>query len=328
MKVVVQASARLHMGFYNFLSDGVAYGGLGAAIEYPSVVVKVYRHSGEGVKVFNRSTVEVQDCVESVVKVLSLSGVSIEILSAVPRHVGLGSTTQTTLAIAYATSKLLGLNYKVKELAVKLCRGMDSGIGVAAFEVGGFIVDSGRRVGEGGRVLCPASVSDLPQPVFRAPIPRSWSFAVVIPKKRRGLDEVSERRAMDAPQQVSKDVQLELYKLVFLYMIPALLRRDIETFGKALTKLQFTVGEYFSKYQGGVFCCEEAEEAVKAMLKHGAKGVGQSSWGSTVYGLVEGQATAKRLCRKVLEEVVARGVEAECLTVKVRNRGADVAVER
>lgn len=327
MKISVRTSARLHLGFYNFFSDGVAYGGLGVAIENPSVVVKVFKVEENGVKIVNRSSVDISDCVESVVKALGLRGIGIEVLSAIPRHVGLGSTTQTVLAIAYAASKLLRLSYSVRELAVKLCRGRDSGIGIAVFELGGFVVDSGRRVGENRRILCPTSVDSLPQLIFRASMPRGWSFTVIIPAMRRGFDEVSERKAMDMPQEVSKELQLELYKLIFLHMLPAILRRDIDTFGKALTKLQFIVGEYFSRYQGDVFCCKEAELAVKTLLNYGAKGVGQSSWGPTVYGLVEGHVAAKKLCEKVLKELRTIGVEAKCLAVKPRNRGAEVAVE-
>lgn len=328
MSVVVHASARIHMGFYNFLTDGIAYGGLGAALSQPSVVVRVSRLGGKGFDVVNRSGVDISDCIDSVVKAFDLRGVGIEVLSAIPRHIGLGSTTQMTLAIAYAASKLLGLGYSVRDIAVRLCRGRDSGIGVIAFERGGFIVDSGRRISESGKVLCPTSLEDLPQPIFRAPIPRKWSFILFIQKMRRGFDEIGERRAMDVPTSLPKDIQHELYKLVFLYMIPSILRRDIDVFGKALTRLQFVVGEYFSKYQGGIFCCEEAEAIVNTMLRHGVKGVGQSSWGPTVYGLVEGHAIAKRIAERVLKDVKSKGIEAEYMVVKASNRGAMVVMER
>uniref|UniRef100_A0A7C4BDF1 Beta-ribofuranosylaminobenzene 5'-phosphate synthase n=1 Tax=Ignisphaera aggregans TaxID=334771 RepID=A0A7C4BDF1_9CREN len=327
MKVLVHATARLHMGFYNFLADGIAYGSIGVALDRPSITVRVFTHSEGGFKVLNRAGVDITDCIRAVEKVFDLRGIGIEVVSAIPRHVGLGSTTQTVLAIAYALSKLQGLGYGVRGIAVKLCRGRDSGVGIAAFESGGFVVDSGRRVTE-GRVACPSSVEDLPQPVFQAPLPKKWSFLIFTPKKKRGLDEVSERRALDTPIELPRDTQFELYKLVFLHMIPSVLRRDAETFGKALTKLQFIVGEYFSKYQGGVFCCEEAETIVKTMLRHGVKGVGQSSWGPTVYGLVEGHTTAKRLCEKVLRDLRSEGVEVEYMIAKARNKGAEVAVER
>jgi beta-ribofuranosylaminobenzene 5'-phosphate synthase len=328
MKVLVRATARLHMGFYNFLTDGIAYGSLGMALDQPSIIVRVFKHGEEDLKVLNRTGVDVADCIKAMEKLFDLRGVGIEVLSAIPRHVGLGSTTQTILAIAYAVSKLQGLNYNIRDIAVKMCRGRDSGVGIAAFETGGFVVDSGRRIVEGGKVMCPASIEDLPQPIFQAPVPKKWSFLLFIPRRRRGFDEISERKALDTPTPLPKDIQHELYKLVFLHMIPSILKRDADTFGKALTKLQFIVGEYFSKYQGGVFCCEEAEVIVNSMLRHGVKGAGQSSWGPAVYGLVEGYGTARRVCEKVLRDLRSRGIEVEYMIVKARNKGAEAVVER
>jgi beta-ribofuranosylaminobenzene 5'-phosphate synthase len=325
--ILVEASARIHMGFYNFLTDEVAYGDLGVAIDAPKVVVKLSRIGSDKVVIVNRSGVEVSDIIDALSKVFNLQGLSIEILSAIPRHIGLGSTTQTLLALAYGISKALGLKYSVRELAVKFCRGRDSGVGIAVFEKGGFVVNSGRRLTPHGKVLCPESVNDLPQTIFRAPVPRGWSFILFIPRRRRGFDEVSERRAMDIPIELPKDLQFELYKLVFLHMLPAILRRDIDVFGKALTKLQLIVGEYFSKYQGGVFCCEEVELIARSMLEYGAKGVGQSSWGPTVYGIVEGYAKAKKILNSVLKLVERRGIEVDYMIVKGRNKGAEVVIE-
>jgi len=327
VKVTVHTPARIHMGFYNFLADNIAYGDLGVALQKPSVTVRVSEISGNEIRVANKSGVDISDCIESVVKKLNLRGVYIEVLNAIPRHVGLGSTTQTVLAIACAVSRLQGLSCNVRDLAVKLCRGRDSGVGIAVFERGGFVVNSGRRISGERRVLCPTSPLDLPQVVFRAPVPREWSFILFTPRERRGLDEISERRVMDIPMQFPKDLQCELYRLVFLHMIPSILRRDIETFGKALTKLQFTIGEYFSKYQGGIFHSEEVELIVNTLLRYGVKGVGQSSWGPTVYGLVKGQSRARRIAVRVLEEIKSKGVEAEYVVVKAANRGARLVVE-
>jgi len=327
VRVVIQAPARIHMGFYNFLTDNVVYGDLGVAIQKPRVVIRVSR-SGEGsFKVVNKSGVDISDCLEKVAKIFDLHDVHIEVLDVIPRHVGLGSTTQITLAIAYAVSTLQGFNYSVRDLAVKLCRGRDSGVGIATFERGGFIVNSGRRVSEEGRVKCPTSLHDLPQVIFRASVPREWSFTIFTPKTRKGLDEVSERKVMDIPISLPKDIQYELYKLVFLYIIPSILRDDIETFSKALTKLQLIVGGYFSKYQGSTFCCEEAELIVNTMLRYGVKGVGQSSWGPTIYGIVEGWSKAKEITMRVLREVRSIGIEADYMIVKACNRGAKLVVE-
>ncbi|MEM0228183.1 MAG: hypothetical protein QXJ22_05340, partial [Ignisphaera sp.] len=145
MAICIESSARLHLGFYNFFEDGIAYGGLGVAIEYPKVRVRIDRDVG--FRIINRvGNLYIDDVIDSIRKRLSISNIVIDIEEAFPRHIGLGGTTQLALSIGYGIVKLLGLGYSIRELAAILGRGRDSGIGIATFEYGGFVVDSGRRV--------------------------------------------------------------------------------------------------------------------------------------------------------------------------------------
>ncbi|MEM4552614.1 MAG: hypothetical protein QXI86_00065 [Ignisphaera sp.] len=323
MAICIETSARLHLGFYNFFEDGIAYGGLGVAIEYPKIRVKVYRDTG--FSVINKvHGLYVDDVVDLVKNSLNVSSIGIVVEEAYSRHVGLGSTTQLALSISYGIAKLLDMKYSVRELAVALGRGRDSGIGVATFEYGGFVVDSGRRVNQ--RVEVPRSVNDIPQILFRSYLPEDWYFIVIIPHGIKGLDEVRERSVMDYPQPLPRDLQYELYKLLLLHIIPSIVRRDIEVFGKAITKLQRIVGEYFSKYQGGIYCCREAEEIVNALLNSGAQGAGQSSWGPTVYGIISGKDNAFRVLRKVSEKIERHGIEYSYYVVKNRAKGASINI--
>ena len=55
--------------------------------------------------------------------------------------------------------------------------------------------------------------------------------------------------------------------------------------------------------QGGTFAPGPSEELVRRMAEWGASGVGQSSWGPAVYGIVDGEEAGSRLAeraRKVL----------------------------
>ncbi|MEZ5334482.1 MAG: hypothetical protein R2741_04185 [Methanolobus sp.] len=52
-----------------------------------------------------------------------------------------------------AVNELYNLGKSVRELAIAVGRGGTSGIGVASFEMGGFIVDGGHRFSD--RVLSP-----------------------------------------------------------------------------------------------------------------------------------------------------------------------------
>ncbi len=280
MKVVIDAPSRLHLGFYNFFEDGIAYGGLGVAIEEPKFLVRLWR--SDRFEISNETEVELTDIIMKVVEKFNIMNIGISIEKAIPRHVGLGSTTQGILSLGYGISKLFNLNYSVRDIALMFGRGRDSGIGIAVFEKGGFVVDSGRKIDD--IVKPPRNLKDLPLPLTRKAIPRNWYFLVFIPKGIRGLDEVVERRAMDRPSSLPRDLQYELYKLILLHIVPSIDRKDIVVFGKAITKLQTIVGTYFSKYQKGIYCCEETEIIINSLLNHGAYGAGQSSWGPTAYG--------------------------------------------
>jgi predicted sugar kinase len=77
-------------------------------------------------------------------------------------------------------------------------------------------------------------------------------------------------------------------------------------FGAALTELQRLVGDSFAPVQRGTFH-PRAAPLVDALLRLGAAGAGQSSWGPAVYGIVgseaQGRAIAERLDAEYVEIV-------------------------
>jgi beta-ribofuranosylaminobenzene 5'-phosphate synthase len=87
----------------------------------------------------------------------------------------------------------------------------------------------------------------------------------------------------------------KICRLIMMQLLPSLIDRDIHNFGDALTKIQVTVGKYFADVQGGIFSSSIAASGINFMKDNGACGVGQSSWGPTVYGLVEGKKQARNL---------------------------------
>ncbi len=60
-----------------------------------------------------------------------------------PSHSGLGSGTQLSLAVAKAILEMNDHDLPIPKIAEIVGRGGTSGIGVASFESGGFILDSG-----------------------------------------------------------------------------------------------------------------------------------------------------------------------------------------
>jgi beta-ribofuranosylaminobenzene 5'-phosphate synthase len=85
---------------------------------------------------------------------------------------------------------------------------------------------------------------------------------------------------------------------VLTSLLPALVDRDLEEFGGSLTRVQQLVGDEFASMQGGRFH-PRAAAIVEALLSGGAAGVGQSSWGPAVYGVVGSEAAGRDLARRV-----------------------------
>ena len=112
----------------------------------------------------------------------------LHINESLPDHVGLGSGTQAALSAAAAVNEIYGLGKSVRELAVAVGRGGTSGIGVAAFENGGFILDGGHKFKDKG-AFSPSAASHVPPgPVlFRRNFP-DWPIVLVIPNSKGAHD--------------------------------------------------------------------------------------------------------------------------------------------
>jgi len=67
--------------------------------------------------------------------------------------------------------------------------------------------------------------------------------------------------------------------------------------------VQVINGQWFAHAQGGTFAPGPSAELVRRMREWGVAGVGQSSWGPAVYGIVDGDDAADLLERRVRESL-------------------------
>ncbi len=317
-KVMVKSGARLHLGFYSFRVDslGRAYGGVGVSVEEPFVEVEVYPSDKVEIEVTDES---IEELVKEVIEALGAK-VRVRVTRCIPRHVGLGSTTQLVLSLAYAISKLEGFELDPWVTAAAFGRGPISGIGIATFLYGGLVVDSGTKLHSLAKY--PAlDPEDLPKPIARIELPKDWRFVVVIPKGIRGLSEREEMPLLTCPQPLDPDKSRELLEEVFLRMLPAAVRGDAKEFGYAVTRIQTIVGEYFSKHQGGVFAKPYGEVVARALRSCGSLCIGQSSWGPAMYGLAPSPEEGEKLRACVSKELDREGVDAYIVSTPPRNKG-------
>ena len=312
----VDTGSRLHFGFYRTTGGPFLFASIGAAIREPSF--KAVVRPCEGLEVSGQDKDRVLSLAEDVVRALGVPGARIEVRSSIPAHVGLGSTTQVKLGIAWALNAFYGLGKSVRELAFLIGRGEFSGIGTLAFEAGGLIVDTGRRAEFKGP-------KDLPRALVRLDVPEDWRFLLLTREGMRGLNEASERDLLLSLEPMPDGVRGRICSLLLNVLLPSVLWGNIRAFGRALTEIQELVGRYFSPYQGGVFADEAAEELRSFLLSKGAYGVGQSSWGPTLYAL-----TTARECQALKEAVSAfleeSGFKYGVLVAEPRNEGARLEV--
>jgi beta-RFAP synthase len=216
-------------------------------------------------------------------------GAAVRVHRSLPPHAGLGSGTQLALAIARALAELNGVTPDARELARAVGRGKRSAIGTWTFDGGGLVV-------EGGRV----PDRDEPGPlVARLPFPSSWRCVLAVPDGAPGISGAEEAEAFaDLPAPSERDVE-RVSHLVLMALLPALADGDLGSFGRALTEIQETTGHWFAAAQGGTFAPGASGELVRRLTEWGASGVGQSSWGPAVYGIVDGEDAAHRLADRV-----------------------------
>ena len=146
MRVVVRAPARLHFGFIDLDGSlGRRFGSIGLAIDEPKVIVEAT--PAHRLSVTGDESGRAQALARRFLRHYRLrESVHIALQQMIPAHVGLGSGTQLALSIATALARLFSIEAGVRELASVMGRGKRSGIGVAAFDRGGFILDGGQQV--------------------------------------------------------------------------------------------------------------------------------------------------------------------------------------
>ena len=151
MSLRIITPSRLHMSLIDLnASIGRVDGGIGLAIKEPKIVLEARESERLIVKGGRESIRERAEIVaKKVIEAFNIKEkIEMTIREDYPSHVGLGSGTQISLAVAKAIAEIYDFNYSVRELARIVGRGGTSGIGVAAFEGGGFILDGGHSTKE------------------------------------------------------------------------------------------------------------------------------------------------------------------------------------
>jgi len=303
-EVFVEAPARLHFGVLDLRGDRARwFGGIGAAAPAPTTLVSAC--AADALEVQGDDAGRAGEFARRFLSHHAISGgARVHVHRALPRHAGLGSGTQLALAVARALAELHGIEPDVRQLAHAVGRGRRSAIGMWTFAGGGLVVEGGHRAEdrEGPADRKGPRRGSVGPLLTRLAFPPSWRCVLAVPQTASGLSGTEEASAFDQlPAPPDREVE-RVAHLVLMVLLPAVADADIEAFGAALTEIQEATGRWFAPVQGGVFAPGPSATLVRWMRKWGASGVGQSSWGPAVYGVVEGEAAGARLADELRAE--------------------------
>lgn len=313
-KVMVLAPARLHMGFIDLSGAlGRHFGSIGIGLN--ELYTELTITEADSLTAYGPSADRAIKCAKRLCQTLGLpEKVRIELLSAIPEHIGLGSGTQMALAIGMALNCFYGLGLGVRDIARVADRGARSGIGIGVFEKGGLILDGGR-----------GPETSTPPLLVQMEVPTDWRFVLVFDRRGQGLHGEQEISAFKQLPPFPRREAERLCYLLLMQALPAVAEADLAQFGAVISDLQTTVGEHFAPVQGGIFTSAEVAEAIGSLQRQGAVAIGQTSWGPTGFCAVQGQGRAEEMVSG-LERQFA-DTHLSFLVASARNRAAEISAE-
>ena len=203
-----------------------------------------------------------------------LPSCELQVLNSPTDHSGLGTGTQMGLAVGTALAYLYDIgDVNTCDFALALGRAGRSSVGTHGFIHGGLIVESG----------CYAEGPSLGPLISRLHFPDSWRFVLVRSSEDRGLSGEVERQAFRELPPVPEKLNAQLCQTLLMELLPAVAETDFDKFALALHKFGRLSGECFSPAQYGTYACAQTTKLVQRIQELGYPGVGQTSWGPTLF---------------------------------------------
>ena len=305
----MSAPARLHLGFVDMHGGlGRRFGSIGLAVSEldaqvwaaPAAVLQLEGLAAERVAPIARRLLAAT---------ADNRGLHVITHALPPAHVGLGSGTQLALAIAAAGAGALGLARSPRELAALMGRGERSGIGIAAFEDGGFIVDGGR-----------GPTTTTPPVLARLSFPPAWRCLLLFDERAQGLSGAPERAAFDSLPTMPAARAGRLARTVLVGLLPAVAESDFRAFSAHLAQIQALIGAHFAPKQGGIYTSARVGAALMELSRaFDLPGIGQSSWGPTGFIFTPNADVAEAVAEACGQWI---GAGLRCQIVAGSNTGA------
>jgi beta-ribofuranosylaminobenzene 5'-phosphate synthase len=332
-QVRVTAPSRLHFGLLSFgHPTGRQYGGIGLMIDRPAVCLSLVVAERFSVGFDSPDTPSTdsdhrgfqQPLADRVREFAGRWSVfrgwpeppacRVTIEATPPQHVGLGTGTQLALSVAAGLNALFGVGpASAPELAISVGRGLRSAVGTYGFVQGGLILERGKSADE------PIAPLDC-----RLELPPRWRVVLVQPAVASGLSGSVEQQAFENLPPVPVHVTHKLVEEIRLHTLPAAARGDFEPFSESVYRYGRLAGQCFAAIQGGPYNGQYLQRLVETIRSLGVRGVGQSSWGPTLFALMPDQAAADTFRRQLRRRLPAP--LPAMITTPLNHHGARISV--
>lgn len=326
--MIIKSPSRLHMTLIDLNGSYARIdGGMGLTIEDPNFIL--YGETSEkGVQVdfsdeLNDTDIiseyekKITDAANCLIDHLDLEdGFYFNVKKGSLPHSGLGFGTQTSLSTAKLITELVGETVDTHQLAHVVKRGGTSGVGIHAFEKGGFIIDGGHNLKEKNSFL-PSSASNANPPLLisRYDFPEEWGVLIVILNSKDSVCGNKEVNIFQNYCPVPKNEVCEVSHLILMNLIPSLIEKDLPTFGHTIDEIQ---NKGFKKIEVSLQS-DKIMNLIAKMREVGAYGVGMSSFGPTIYSIFD--KNNKHIVEEIREYVGSDGV---VFTTKAQNSGHEI----
>lgn len=314
--VEVTAPSRLHFGLLSFgHCQSRQFGGVGVMLDQPAVVLQI--HAAKSLETTGPLAERVRAFVSRWAAFHRWPGelpCRIVLQSVAESHVGLGVGTQLGLSVGAGLSRFFHLPQPAPaELALSVGRGSRSAVGTYGFATGGLIVERGKLPNE------PISPLEV-----RLEMPAQWRFVLLQPRAPRGLSGQVEQDAFGHLPPVPVEVTAELVTEVRQRMLPAAAAHDFETFSESVYRYDRLAGLCFASVQGGPYNGSKLTALVDLVRDQGVRGVGQSSWGPTLFAILPEEAQARDFVARMTAHPAC--ADLQFVVTKPNNCGARLAV--
>ncbi|MGI9457316.1 MAG: hypothetical protein ACR2NU_12200 [Aeoliella sp.] len=285
--IIVRTGSRLHFGLWAWgAGHERQFGGVGMMVDHPEQVIRFSSaRSFEAVGPASGRMREVAERCCLSWNVAELPHCRIETVSLPRQHSGIGVGTQLNLAVARGFAEWIGKSaISAASLVTEAGRGLRSAVGSHGFAHGGLIVDAGKRDDQSlGELAC------------RIAVPRDWRIVLITPSAAEGIAGDAERLVFAKLPPVPTSTTERLQWLAFEEIIPATEAADFERFTAAVYEYGRLAGNCFESVQGGVYSSKATKQLADLLHDMKIVGVGQSSWGPTVFAFVPSARTALEL---------------------------------